>query len=71
MIGTDDLYMVVVIEVHFETTHAFTQRALAQMHSGAIGLNSVLTADDILARCRRGDGNFHGVTPSEMERIRA
>lgn len=63
MIGTDDLYMVVVIEVHFETTHAFTQRALAQMYSGAIGLNSVLTTDDILARCRCGDGNFHDVTP--------
>ena len=29
MIGTDDLHMVVCIEVHLKTAHAFTQRALA------------------------------------------
>ena len=71
MIGTDDLDVVVLIEVHLETTHAFTQWALAQMHPGAIGFNSVLTTDDVLACCRCGDGNFHGATPRCVGTIRA
>ena len=55
--------MIVVIKVDLEAAHALAQRTLAQKDSGAVGLGSVLPADDLLARCRCGDGNFHAATP--------
>ena len=55
--------MVVVVEMDLEATHALAQWALAQVDPGAVGIGPVLPADDLLACCRRGDGNFHGATP--------
>ena len=70
-IGTDDLHMVVVIEMDFEAAHALAQWALTQEHPGAVGLCPVLATDDFLACCRCGDGNFHGATPRCVGTVRA